>query len=426
MSRSGKRILHIDRNDYYGGPNASLSLQDAQKFVETVNTGMIPWSIVDVDHPFIFIGGSLYSNAYISTSRAPAEGGPANDHGINTQLACSRAYSLCLSPQIIYARSSLLSGLVASKSFRHLEFLAAGSWWLYESVSNLRGSQDANSNVANIRNKIASGRLGKIPGSKEDVFGDDTINRKNKRALTNFLRFATHVDEDCNLLEDWRTRPFEDFLTSRYELTPTLRAAVSALTLMPMGARTTTTLEAMQRISQHLSSFGVLGSGFNAVLPRWGGLGEIVQVACRAGAVGGGIYALGKGINEIFEPINDAEIHSASGEQVSQLIKIGLDGGFMINSTWLVGCQGDLPHQANPAANGRKRQAQHNISIISSPLSKLFLGGREEATLSAVAVITFPPGTILISSSQHDMELPPVYLQVHSSDTGECPNDQCE
>ena len=40
--------------------------------------------------------------------------------------------------------------------------------------------------------------------------------------------------------------------------------------------------------------------GFGSVISKWSGLVEIAQVACRAGAVGGGVYVLNKGfeVNE--------------------------------------------------------------------------------------------------------------------------------
>ena len=39
LSRSGKNVLHVDKNPYYGGPEASFSVQDAQKWVDQVNKG---------------------------------------------------------------------------------------------------------------------------------------------------------------------------------------------------------------------------------------------------------------------------------------------------------------------------------------------------------------------------------------------------
>jgi RAB protein geranylgeranyltransferase component A len=34
LSRSGKKVLHVDRNGFYGGAEAALSLQDAEEWVK--------------------------------------------------------------------------------------------------------------------------------------------------------------------------------------------------------------------------------------------------------------------------------------------------------------------------------------------------------------------------------------------------------
>ncbi len=41
LSRSGKKVLHVDRNDYYGGAEAAFSLQEVEAWVESVNTGKV-------------------------------------------------------------------------------------------------------------------------------------------------------------------------------------------------------------------------------------------------------------------------------------------------------------------------------------------------------------------------------------------------
>jgi RAB protein geranylgeranyltransferase component A len=41
LSRSDKKILHIDKNDYYGGAEAAFSLQEAEEWAQRVNEGML-------------------------------------------------------------------------------------------------------------------------------------------------------------------------------------------------------------------------------------------------------------------------------------------------------------------------------------------------------------------------------------------------
>lgn len=40
LSREGKKILHVDKNAYYGGSEAALSLQDAHDWADSVGKGL--------------------------------------------------------------------------------------------------------------------------------------------------------------------------------------------------------------------------------------------------------------------------------------------------------------------------------------------------------------------------------------------------
>ena len=39
LSRTGKKVLHIDKNDYYGGAEAALSLQETKAWAEAADKG---------------------------------------------------------------------------------------------------------------------------------------------------------------------------------------------------------------------------------------------------------------------------------------------------------------------------------------------------------------------------------------------------
>jgi RAB protein geranylgeranyltransferase component A len=41
LSRSDKKVLHIDENDYYGGAEAAFSLQEAEDWAVRMKEGMI-------------------------------------------------------------------------------------------------------------------------------------------------------------------------------------------------------------------------------------------------------------------------------------------------------------------------------------------------------------------------------------------------
>lgn len=104
LSRSGKNILHVDPNEYYGEAEAVLTLQEVDEWAANHQTAE---------------GDGVFAAA-----QATRPGG--------AESLSSRAYSLALAPQLIHTRSELLSKLVSSKAFRQLEFLAVGSFYILQ------------------------------------------------------------------------------------------------------------------------------------------------------------------------------------------------------------------------------------------------------------------------------------------------------
>jgi len=91
------------------------------------------------------------------------------------------------------------------------------------------------------------------------------------------------------------------------------------------------------------------------MVPKWGSSAKISQVACRAGAVGGGVYVLGVGARRL-------ETITEDGEELEQ---IQLSNGEIVKSKLLVG---DAAHDklANP------KVVSKIIGVVSSPLTSLF------------------------------------------------------
>ena len=400
----------MDRNNYYGGTDAALSLQDAEGWVRIVNEENNVsdknqnWQGNRKSHKAL---PAIFQNATIliptKETSTPTIGAPI------AELGYSRAYSLALSPQLIYTRSSLLPILVSSKVYRQLEFLAVGSWWLYETDKKHENSTTSSAKVE------TSGRLKKIPGGREDVFADKTIDLKSKRALMKFLRLAADTDAQQPVLEEWGHCAFKDFLTSQFSLSLELQSALHALTLSLQPPTVTKTSYALPRITRHLSSIGVFGPGFGSVIPKWGGMAELAQVACRAGAVGGGIYVLGKAVDDVCN--NNQALNKVKQPKLT----VGLHGGDTVTSEWIAGSGSGFPTQSSVATDHESLPyISRSITIVSSPLSELFPLTAEGAPPPAGAIVVFPTGSIKNASS------PPIYLIVHSSDTGECPTGQCK
>ncbi|KAF2017445.1 FAD/NAD(P)-binding domain-containing protein [Aaosphaeria arxii CBS 175.79] len=322
---------------------------------------------------------------------------------IASPLRASRAYSLALSPQLIYARSTLLQFLVSSKVYRQLEFLAVGSWWVYSPASHASGSTGAEESPR-------PAQLLKVPNGREDVFQDQVLDFKAKRALMKFLRFISEYEEEPEIWQPHRNKAFHSFLSEQFKVPTTLHSPLLALTLSVASPEDTTTEFALPRIARHLRSIGVFGAGFGAVIPKWGGMSEITQVACRASAVGGGVYVLGKGLDTSFMPTGDA--HNTASD-----VKLRLKDGEIVTAKCVV-TEGS-GHQSRDLACSR------SITIVSSSLDTLFPPIAEEAPAPAAAVVVFPVGSVsLLKDSNDARNTAPIHIFVHSSDTGECPPGQ--
>lgn len=376
MSRSEKKILHIDQDYYYGGAEAAFSLQEARDWATRVSD----------------TSSGAFSNVTITKPDAAASGASA--------LSFSRAYSLALGPQLVYARSSLLQYLVSSRIYRQLEFVAVGSWWVYSAAAAAAASEGSSASD----DSQPRGTLLKVPNGREDVFQDEQLDFKAKRALMKFLRFIGEYEEQPEVWEEHRQQPFPIFLSEQFKVPAALQAPFLALTLSPSPSTQTTTEYALPRIARHLRSIGVFGAGFGSVIPKWGGLSEISQVACRACAVGGGVYVLGKGI---------ASTADTTAETSESGIKLRLKEGEAITAKWVVG----------GSSSTAVEEAQcRSMTIVSSPLTPLFPPIADDAPAPACAVVVFPSGSLTLDSRTEG--LPPVHIFVHSSDTGECPAGQ--
>lgn len=321
------------------------------------------------------IDSSLFKNASVwKHPNAEAQG-----------LSFPRAYSLALAPQIIHTKSKLLSQLVSSKAYRQVEFLAVGSFFVYGTVGAEHGAT-----------------LARIPSSREDVFAAQSIPSRSKRTLMKFLKFVIDydADEQKSIWQGKADKPLSEYLMDEFKLDGSLRDCVLALTLsLDANASVKDGLAAVHR---HLTSTGLFGPGFCSVYPKWGGISEIAQVGCRAGAVGGGIYMLDTLVS-IQEP--------GSGGEIS----LKLSNDISVQTTAFISSQ-----QTCLAAS---ETIARLVAVVNSPLQSLFQTLVEGAPTPAVAVVAFPPGSL--SDTSQSASAVPVYAVVHSSETGECPSGQC-
>lgn len=402
LSRASKKILHLDKNQYYGQSEAALSLQEAESWVDTVNKH-------DERSPF--------KHASIRRPSLPEDG---------PKLGSSRAYSLALAPSLIYTRSKLLPALVSSHAHNQVDFQVVSSWFVYEKTPDFEppgNTQEGGNWFAN--------KLGRVPNSREDIFADPSLSLRAKGALVKFLRFVANYEEKTEEWEPQKDQPFPDFLSNKFRIPADLHGPLMALTMSTLPPQQTSTGFAIARIANHLRSIGLFGPGFSAVLAKWGGLSEIAQVACRSGAVGGSVFILGRAI----ESVETTGSSYRSGDETRSL-SLQLGEGDKVSAHFLIGSDDQLPVSSSSTTSSdnvasmpesQPSLVSRSISVVSSSLQSLFPAVVEGSPAPSGVVVIFPSNSLERGSSlDNTSSTPPVHILVHSGDTGECPRGQCE
>lgn len=241
--------------------------------------------------------------------------------------------------------------------------------------------------------------LTRIPSTREEVFSTTAVSAKAKRVLMKFLKFVLDYESSPqrDIWEPHASAPLTVLLQQEFKMDPELQTYIVTLTLSLDGK--INTKDGLAVIRRHLSSMGVYGPGFAALYPKWGGLSEIAQVSCRAGAVGGAVYMLGTGIKEMATAHDEIELQLTSGDTVKTRLLVRED----------------------ETTNGQT-VISRLVAVVGSPLTAQFQAIVEGAPRPAVTITAFPPGSLSTAAGKASEH--PVYLSAHSSDTGECPVGQ--
>ncbi|KAH9853364.1 GDP dissociation inhibitor-domain-containing protein [Lenzites betulinus] len=259
LSKAGFKVAHVDNNQYYGGDEASLTLDELAEWADSraadASNGRSPSNY------------SAHQRArYSSISRS------------STIPPQSRQYAASLALSIVPSAGPHIDSLIASGVSRY------GSFKLLEKV------------VVYDR----PGFVQSVPGSKEDVFKSKALSLMEKRRLMRFLMFAAGEFEGKKELEGKEGILFLQFLREAFSINDKPATAI-AYALAFCTSAEETTLPALQRIRQYLRSAGRYGAS-PFLVGHYGGLGETAQGFCRTSAVKGGTYILGRQVAAVKPP----------------------------------------------------------------------------------------------------------------------------
>ena len=184
LSKAGFKVAHIDHNQYYGGDEASLTLDELAEWADARGEASDFPSSDYLAHQ---------RQRYTSVSRA------------GTIPPQARQYSVSLAPSIIPSIGPHIDSLVASGVSRY------GSFKLLEKVA--------------VHDR--PGFVQSVPGSKEDVFKSKVLSLVDKRRLMRFLMFAAGDFEGKKEIEGKEQMPFPLFLQKSFSLKDNAASAIA-------------------------------------------------------------------------------------------------------------------------------------------------------------------------------------------------------
>ncbi len=173
LSKAGCKVAHVDSNSYYGGNEASLSLEELVQWADKPSDPSLPFGRIT------------------RSTNVPSQ---------------SRQYSVCLKPAVLPSAGSFISSLIASGVSKYSTFRSVDFVSVYEHP----------------------GRVSSVPGSKEDIFKSKDISLIEKRRLMRFLTFALEDFEGKPELEGRHDMPFIDFLKTTFMLSDKIASVLTS------------------------------------------------------------------------------------------------------------------------------------------------------------------------------------------------------
>jgi RAB protein geranylgeranyltransferase component A len=161
LAKSGRSVLHLDENSYYGGSEASLSLEELYEWAEQRASE-----------------GSSDASDYLLNERSLVS--HVEHSSLSDDLKrLSRRYSLSLSPSLVPSVGPFIDTLVNSGVSKYSNFKLLDAVGIYDRETG----------------------LSRVPMNKESIFKDGKLSLVDKRRLMKFITWAATDWETDELLQ---------------------------------------------------------------------------------------------------------------------------------------------------------------------------------------------------------------------------------
>ncbi|KDN47983.1 FAD/NAD(P)-binding domain-containing protein [Tilletiaria anomala UBC 951] len=428
LARSGRDVLHIDPNDYYGGEWAGLTLSQlvewgrrrAEKHAKGKQKAC---DAVYIDFPY-----STASATQDRQNQLPED-----------LLKLDRHYSLAVTPTLLASQGPSIDALIRSKvssyaTFRLLEETA---------IFVPRSAQDGE-----IETGVAYG-LQHVPSSKEDIFKDRSLSLIEKRKLMKFLQSVMELEKEAQnqvaaIIQPANPQdlalPYDEYLKARFGLSANLIHAlaygISMLPAAPSGLSSRppiTARPALDRARRHLGSIGRYGNSAYLV-GQYGGAGELAQGYCRASAVHGSTFMLDVTVENLSRQHQPPD-HPIEGARPCWGIEVDVVEG-PVSADWVVASQ-ELHHRMRedgvdqddsvagsriargivildrsipfrkPAASSKEQSPQQyaESSSATDSTASTSLSANDKPAAIETGLLVFPPGSVENGSSSQAVQV---------------------
>jgi len=283
LAVNGKKVLHMDRNGFYGAESASFNLTQAHE-----NIGSEQSKDKDTD-------------------------------GYKQKMGSSKSYNIDLCPKLLMAGGDLTKMLLLTKVTKYLEFKSVGGSYVYQAKQG------------------HSEKLCKVPTTGREGFNSALMGLKDKKRFGDFLSFVNKVDLDDQ--STWKasglgwSQEFDLVHITPQEVFDYFKITDDAITFIGHAiclypddtyktvqfdvpgdsVKQTKMVEVVAKMKLYLNSLLMYKESTSPYLyPLWG-LGGLPEGFSRLAAVYGGVYMLRRPVSNIgFN--NNGEVISVTSE----------------------------------------------------------------------------------------------------------------
>eukprot|EP00516_Mucochytrium_quahogii_P004595 CAMPEP_0203762076 /NCGR_PEP_ID=MMETSP0098-20131031/15033_1 /ASSEMBLY_ACC=CAM_ASM_000208 /TAXON_ID=96639 /ORGANISM=" , Strain NY0313808BC1" /LENGTH=640 /DNA_ID=CAMNT_0050656337 /DNA_START=1057 /DNA_END=2979 /DNA_ORIENTATION=- len=296
MALSGKKVLHLDHNDFYGGNQATVNVKQVEE-MSVSRPDEIRGGSLDIDckeeRNFCLFAGSPLVNPEMATEWAT----------IRNDNSCTRWFNIDTSPRLVFCRGETVDMLVESGVSKYVEFKPLEDVLLLDAQDE--PIQVPFSKAAVFKSKNIS------MGEKRQLmrFFQDTMDRATKesaggKADAVMVRNEENLNQGRSLARP-QNKPekeqyeldnnsdFTAFLSGPCKLSDRLKDCIMyAVALLPKKPHPgeISTRNGMERVQRYLAGLGRFGK--TAFLCPMYGTSELTQAFCRLSSVYGTYFIL--------------------------------------------------------------------------------------------------------------------------------------